>query len=52
MSVDILRAHEADAEEILQLQKLAYTRKAELYSDYAIEPLESIGYCMIRTAVT
>lgn len=51
MSVDILRAHEADAEEILQLQKLAYTREAELYGDYAIEPLESIGYRMIRTAV-
>ncbi|MBB3130177.1 ribosomal protein S18 acetylase RimI-like enzyme [Paenibacillus rhizosphaerae] len=39
MSVEIFRAHEADAEEILQLQKLAYISEAELYGDYAIEPL-------------
>lgn len=39
MRVNILRAHEADAEEILQLQKLAYKSEAELYGDYAIEPL-------------
>lgn len=39
MRVEVLRAHEEDAEEILQLQKLAYISEAELYDDYGIEPL-------------
>ncbi|WP_218831052.1 hypothetical protein [Paenibacillus sp. XY044] len=42
MSLEILHAHEADAEDILQLQKLAYISEAELYGDDSIEPLTQI----------
>ena len=35
----IERADAFDAREILSLQKLAYTSEAELYDDFAIEPL-------------
>jgi len=37
--MDIFLATSADAEQILVLQKLAYLSEAELYNDYAIEPL-------------
>ncbi|MGM0884891.1 MAG: GNAT family N-acetyltransferase [Bacillota bacterium] len=39
MKVIIERAYVSDAEEILSLQKLAYTSEAAIYNDYAIEPL-------------
>lgn len=39
MSVTISTATELDAENILKLQYLCYQREAELYGDYAIEPL-------------
>jgi ribosomal protein RSM22 (predicted rRNA methylase) len=37
--VIIERATIKDAEEILDLQKLAYKSEAEIYNDYAIPPL-------------
>ncbi|MFJ9040671.1 GNAT family N-acetyltransferase [Streptomyces sp. NPDC102406] len=39
MSVTISAATEADTEQILKLQYLCYQSEAELYGDYAIEPL-------------
>ncbi|MEC4017070.1 GNAT family N-acetyltransferase [Streptomyces sp. H27-D2] len=39
MSVTISAATEQDAEQILKLQFLCYQNEAELYGDYAIEPL-------------
>ncbi|UGY90436.1 GNAT family N-acetyltransferase [Streptomyces gobiensis] len=39
MSVTISAATEHDAEQILKLQYLCYQTEAELYGDYAIEPL-------------
>ncbi|TXS51367.1 GNAT family N-acetyltransferase [Streptomyces sp. t39] len=39
MSVTISAATEDDAEHILKLQFLCYQTEAELYGDYAIEPL-------------
>ncbi|MFE7133632.1 GNAT family N-acetyltransferase [Streptomyces sp. NPDC057638] len=39
MSVTISAATERDAEHILKLQYLCYQSEAELYGDYAIEPL-------------
>lgn len=39
MSVTISAAAEADAEGILKLQFLAFQSEAELYADWAIEPL-------------
>lgn len=39
MSVIILSADEKDAEQILKLQYLGYQSEAELYGDWAIEPL-------------
>ncbi|WP_326600056.1 GNAT family N-acetyltransferase [Streptomyces sp. NBC_01803] len=39
MSVTIDRAAEQDAEQILKLQYLCYQSEAELYGDYAIDPL-------------
>ncbi|WP_240137313.1 GNAT family N-acetyltransferase [Streptomyces sp. MUM 178J] len=39
MSVTISAATEQDAEHILKLQYLCYQSEAELYGDYAIEPL-------------
>jgi GNAT superfamily N-acetyltransferase len=39
MSVIISVANEEDAEQILKLQYLGYQGEAELYSDWAIEPL-------------
>lgn len=39
MSVSISVANEADAEQILKLQYLGYQSEAELYGDWAIEPL-------------
>jgi GNAT superfamily N-acetyltransferase len=35
----IMQANVEDAEEILNLQKLAYQREAEIYNDYTIPPL-------------
>ena len=37
--MSIERATIDDAQEILVLQKLAYTSKAEIYDDFTIEPL-------------
>lgn len=37
--IDILGAHETDAEEILTLQLLAYRSEAEFYDDWTIPPL-------------
>ncbi|MGW6459229.1 GNAT family N-acetyltransferase, partial [Streptomyces sp. NPDC055078] len=39
MSVTISAARAQDAEQILKLQYLCYQTEAELYGDYAIEPL-------------
>lgn len=39
MSIAIGRAIISDAEEILRLQRLAYRSEAEIYGDFAIEPL-------------
>lgn len=39
MSVNISVANEEDAEQILKLQYLGYQSEAELYGDWAIEPL-------------
>ncbi|MGW4029735.1 GNAT family N-acetyltransferase [Streptomyces sp. NPDC004838] len=39
MSVTISAARAQDAEQILKLQYLCYQSEAELYGDYAIEPL-------------
>lgn len=39
MSVTISAATEADAEQILKLQYLCYQSEAQLYGNYAIEPL-------------
>ncbi|WP_405579286.1 GNAT family N-acetyltransferase [Streptomyces sp. NBC_01190] len=39
MSVTISTAEHGDAEKILKLQYLCYQGEAELYGDYAIEPL-------------
>lgn len=38
--MEILRADITDAEEILELQKLAYQSEAERYNDYNITPLK------------
>lgn len=39
-NMNILQATIDDAEEILQIQKLAYQSEAELYGDYDIPPLK------------
>jgi ribosomal protein S18 acetylase RimI-like enzyme len=39
LTVEIARANVKDAEEILSLQKLAYSQEAKLYDDFQIPPL-------------
>ena len=39
MTISIIPATEADAADILALQKLAYLTEAKLYDDYSLPPL-------------